>query len=213
MKRALSLLGLLALVSATPLWAGEHFASVNAAQLRMEWGTVAQLPRSQLALRAAGIRALVGDRPRAAVDIAFTYRGPSRDVAPLASGELRRQIGLKLRARDTCNLVYVMWHIAPTTGIHVAIKANPGQHTHEECGDRGYVNVAPERTGPVAAIRPGERHQLGARITGNRLRVSVDGAVAWEGALPPLAFSFDGPVGIRSDNGEFDIELRVLNED
>jgi hypothetical protein len=30
------------------------------------------------------------------------------------------------------------------------------------------------------------------------------------GALAAEAFAFDGPVGIRSDNGDFDAELRVL---
>jgi hypothetical protein len=31
----------------------------------------------------------------------------------------------------------------------------------------------------------------------------------WSGTLSKEAFGFDGPVGMRSDNGEFDFELRI----
>jgi hypothetical protein len=41
------------------------------------------------------------------------------------------------------------------------------------------------------------------------LRVEVDGALAWRGTLPAEAFAFDGPVGIRTDNGRFAVDLRV----
>jgi hypothetical protein len=181
---------------------------VDASALRMECGSVARAPDGWLALRSACIRAVVGDRPRAVVELAFRYRGPTREAEPLASGELRRQIGLKLRARDTCNVVYVMWHVEPTGGVHVSVKSNPGQREHAECGDRGYVNLPPHSDG-VARILPGELHALAARIDGDVLRVTADAALAWEGRLPGEAFAFDGPVGIRADNGEFDVELRV----
>jgi hypothetical protein len=169
------------------------------------------LSGTAFALRAPCIRAVVDDdgrRPGA--QIAFTYRGPTRSAEPLASGELRRQIGLKLRARDTCNVVYAMWHIEPTGGVFVSVKSNPGKATHAECGDGGYINLQPGTRGDVPAIRPGEHHTLAARIDAGMLRVTADGALAWEGALPPEAFAFDGPIGIRSDNGEFDVELREL---
>ena len=29
----------------------------------------------------------------------------------------------------------------------------------------------------------------------------------WEGELPAEALTFDGPVGLRTDNGRFDVEL------
>jgi hypothetical protein len=53
-----------------------------------------------------------------------------------------------------------------------------------------------------------------SRLSGRRSGVDIDtmnadGALAWEGRLPPRR-SFDGPVGIRSDNGDFDAELWVL---
>jgi hypothetical protein len=166
-------------------------------------------PGAGLELVSPVVRALVGDRPRDGLELAFVYRGPTAEARPLASGELRRQIGLKLRARDTCNVVYVMWHLSPTQGIHVSVKSNPGAHVHAECGDRGYVQVSPQRHGAAPAIRVGEVHRLRASIDGVRLRVTVDGSLAWEGPLPPEALAVDGPVGIRSDNGLFSATIAV----
>lgn len=55
----------------------------------------------------------------------FRYRGPSTIEKPLASGETRRQIGLKLRANNSCNVLYVMWRIEPEEELVVSIKSNP----------------------------------------------------------------------------------------
>ena len=75
------------------------------------------------------------------VEIRFTYLGSSAKSKPLASGELRRQIGIKLRAENTCNLVYAMWHIEPDSRVAVSIKRNPGMSTHEQCHAGGYINL------------------------------------------------------------------------
>lgn len=181
---------------------------VPLSELSVTSGVVQAQGATGLALRSPTVRAVVRGPTRDDVEIAFTYRGPSHDDAPLASGEMRRQIGVKLRARDTCNLVYVMWHIEPTSGIRVSVKWNPGQTRHDQCGDHGYINVAPSswrRDLPPIAV--GEKRTLRARIDGKTMHVIVDGAPAWEGSLPAEAFSLDGPVGLRSDNGEFDVEL------
>jgi hypothetical protein len=37
----------------------------------------------------------------------------------------------------------------------------------------------------------------------------ADGVTSWQGQLPDAVFTFDGPVGVRSDNGDFDVELRA----
>jgi hypothetical protein len=183
--------------------------AVDARDLRMECGRLDPDRGTRLEIRSACVRAVVGDRPHSGAALSFCYRGPSQTAEPLASGELRRQIGLKLRAENTCNVVYVMWHVAPTSGVHVSVKWNPNLHAHSECGDRGYINL-PGPSTAIPAIREGEKHSLEARIDGDVLQVKADGALAWEGHLPPEAFAFDGPVGIRSDNGDFDAELRVL---
>jgi hypothetical protein len=194
---------------ATATSEGRDAVAVDASNLRMECGRLDPDHGPRLAIRSACTRAVVGVRPRAGAALSFSYRGPSRTTEPLASGELRRQIGLKLRAQNTCNVVYVMWHVAPTIGVHVSIKSNPNQRAHSECGDRGYINL-PGPSVPIPAIHEGESHTLEARIDGEILRVNADGALVWQGHLPPEAFAFNGPVGIRSDNGDFDAELRVL---
>src|SRR5438132_550825 len=61
-------------------------------------------PRSQK-VTAAGMRGVAAADASRKAEVAFTYRGPSRNDVPLANGEVRRQIGLKLRAQDTCNVV------------------------------------------------------------------------------------------------------------
>jgi hypothetical protein len=183
-------------------------APVPAEALTVTSGAVSRGPDGGLAIRAPTVRAVAEGRGRADVEIAFTYRGPSAETAPLASGEVRRQIGLKLLAQDTCNVLYVMWHIEPTMGIHVALKSNPGRHAHAECGDGGYQTLAPTWSRAVASpIRAGAPRTLRATIEHDLLRVTADGAPVWTGQLPPAARALDGPVGLRSDNAEFDLEL------
>ncbi len=161
-----------------------------------------------LALRDPVIRALVGTAPRRSIEIAFTYLGPTARTEPLASGELRRQIGVKLRARDTCNVVYAMWHVEPDAGLHVSVKTNPRSRTHAACGADGYAGVPPVWTrSDLPPIRTGHRRTLTAILDGDELVLNVDGAPAWRGRLPASALAFDGPAGLRSDNGEFDLVL------
>jgi hypothetical protein len=181
---------------------------VPAAALTVTSGDVRPAAGDGLAIRAPVVRAVAEGRGRGDVELAFVYRGPSHDLVPLASGEARRQIGLKLRALDGCNLLYVMWHIEPTTGIHVALKSNPGQRG-AECGDRGYRTLAPTWSSAVPPVRVGDRRTLRATIERDEMRVTADGVLVWRGRLPPEALALDGPVGLRSDNGEFDLELRA----
>jgi hypothetical protein len=164
-------------------------------------------PDGTLLIREGSVRAELQHTADAAT-LEFAYVGPTPHPERLASGELRRQIGLKLRAQDTCNVVYVMWHIDPTPRIEVAVKHNPGLHVHPACRDHGYTFVAPERSAPVAAIQPDTWHSLSAQLRGRSLDVSADGILAWRGALPDAAFAFDGPIGLRSDNGRFRLRFK-----
>lgn len=188
----------------------QALAPVDPAELRLTSGTMVKRSATTFSVEDPSFRAELGAAPRSSAGITFVYRGPTRQNAPLASGELRRQIGLKLRAKDTCNVVYVMWHIEPSRGIEVSVKFNPGQRTHEECSDRGYTFIKPTWAGDeVSDIDTGSRHVLAATLTGTTLRVLTDGRPAWVGDLPPQAFQFNGPVGVRSDNGIFDVELQA----
>jgi hypothetical protein len=157
----------------------------------------------------AKFRAVAPGSDGEAAEVRFTYLGPSDVEKPLASGLPRRQIGLKLRAEDGCNLVYVMWRISPKNEIVVSLKRNPGKKTNRQCGSDGYRNYKPRTATAPAPPTAGSRHTLSAAIQDRMLRVFADGTLAWEGALDDDAASLRGPAGVRSDNLKLDLELRI----
>jgi hypothetical protein len=169
-------------------------------------GIVTALPGGLLGVDTPSSRAVVRIVTAQTAEIRFRYLGPSKSSKPLASGELRRQIGLKLRAQDTCNLLYVMWHIEPDAKIAVSIKRNAYKHTHEECGAHGYTNIKGHSSAALPKILPGEVHTLRAELQGNDLIVIADGRMVWNGTLGPAIAAFDGPVGFRTDNARFEFE-------
>ncbi len=179
---------------------------VKREQLCVTNGVVSVLPDGRLAIDTPSSRAFVRIATPQTAEIRFRYVGPSKGSKPLASGEMRRQIGIKLRAQDTCNLLYVMWHIEPDTRIAVSIKRNPGQHTHQECDARGYVNMTPRSRIVLPKILPGALHSLRAELRGQELSVVGDGNVVWEGNVGIGIAAFDGPVGLRTDNARFEFE-------
>ena len=140
-----------------------------------------------------------------AASITFTFRGDTGSVRELASGQARRQLGLKLRAQNGCNLVYVMWRLDPKPKLDVSIKLNPGKQTHKDCGADGYTRLKPTKSAPVPDLEPGGTHTLRAEITGDELLAWIDDQLAWRGVLPETARSISGPAGLRSDNLMFDL--------
>ncbi len=145
-----------------------------------------------------------------AAAMTFTYRGPTKKSRELASGQVRKQLGLKLRAANGCNLVYVMWRTdegkAPV--IDVSVKSNPGARTHADCGAGGYEKVKASkdgRLGLVPVFAAGETHTLRAAIAGDDLRAWIDDKLVWQGTLPESARAMVGPAGVRSDNLAFDL--------
>ncbi len=109
--------------------AGAALTPISLDDLHVTNGVVTALRNGALAIDTPSSRAVVRTAPVSGADqaaeIRFRYVGPSKADKPLASGELRRQIGLKLRAADSCNVVYVMWHIAPDTGSQCRSNATP----------------------------------------------------------------------------------------
>ena len=156
---------------------------------------------------ASRLCAVVAAATPPAAEARLTYLGPTSTDSPLSSGAMRRQFGLKLRAQDGCNLVYAMWRIEPESKLVVSIKSNPGMHASSECGNGGYRNIKPRRSLPVPRLKFGDSHSLLADMNGSEMRVSVDGSVVWAGDLGPEALTFDGPVGVRTDNGRFEFQL------
>jgi hypothetical protein len=160
-----------------------------------------------LLIEASEVRAVAAAGRARTVEARVRYLGPSVTTTPLASGEIRRQFGLKLRAANTCNVVYVMWHVEPDAQVAVSVKSNPGMTTHAQCDAHGYRTPRPRRRAEPPPLRPGLSRVLRADLDGSELTVRVDGVVVWQGDLGPEALAFDGPVGVRSDNGSFEFDL------
>jgi hypothetical protein len=148
----------------------------------------------------AVLRLVVPSAGGDAARMRFVITGPSAGVARAGSGATYHQVGLKLRAQNGCNLLYVMWRFLPEPRLVVAIKHNPGAADHAACGNRGYRFLRANRALPPPAILPGETHELAARISDEALTVHADGREIWRGDLPPEAASLRGPMGLRSDN-------------
>ncbi len=164
-------------------------------------GKIEKAAGNRLMVSTKEMRATLKDRTQQDVTVRFTYLGPTAEVSRLGSGEVRSQFGIKLRAQDTCNIVYIMWHFAPDQKIAVSVKRNPGQRTHEQCLDRGYINnIKPRVSAQPPPVHVDQPHVLSASMRGSNLSVTADNRVASQGDLGPVALEFDGPVGVRSDN-------------
>jgi hypothetical protein len=185
----------------TPPW-----LRIDRGMLCVTNGVVSALPDGRLAIDTPSSRAVVRAGTAQSAEIRFRYLGPSASSKPLASGELRRQIGVKLRAQDTCNLLYAMWHIEPDSRIAVSVKRNAGKHTHEECGAGGYLNIKPRSSVALPRIQPGESHTLRAELHGTDLALVADGRSVWEGSVGNVIAEFNGPVGLRTDNARFEFD-------
>jgi hypothetical protein len=172
-------------------------------------GVIEKSARDRLMVNVPKMRAYVNSPPSQAIEARFTYLGPTTEESRLGSGEIRRQFGLKLRAQDPCNLVYVMWRIDPESKLVVSVKRNPAAHASAECGNLGYQNIKPRRSVAVPRLRPGDTHTLRAEMNGQELRVLVDNAAIWEGNAGPEALGLAGPVGIRSDNARLEFDLKA----
>ncbi|HTV25658.1 MAG TPA: hypothetical protein VMG12_43480 [Polyangiaceae bacterium] len=156
------------------------------------------------------LRATLAGSSGHAIELAFRYLGATAETSKLRSGSDRRQLGLELAARDTCNLLYVMWRIEPESELVVQVKRNGAQSTHAECENRGYHRLRPTRSTPVPELTPGATHRLRAELADGTLRVLVDGSDVWSGPLDADALELEGKSGLRSDNARFELlELRA----
>jgi hypothetical protein len=173
-------------------------------------GKIVKAAGNRLMVSTKEMRATLKFATQQSVTVNFTYLGPTAEVSHLGSGEVRSQFGIKLRAQDTCNIVYIMWHFAPDQKIAVSVKRNPGQRTHEECLDRGYINNIEARvSAPSPPVHPDEPRSLSASMQRSNLTVMADEHVVWQGDLGPVAMEFNGPVGLRSDNARVIFDFAV----
>ena len=176
--------------------------SACAQRFEVTAGDIQRYSKNNFLVTASEMRAVVPESTSESVTTNFVYFGPTAQVSHLQNGEVRHQFGLKLRAQDICNLVYVMWDFDSQI-IRVSVKLNPGERTSQECKDHGYhgdfVPVIKEAP-PVVKI--GASHQLYAGLAGQTLTVVTDGITVWQGILPPVVLDLHGPPGIRSDNAQ-----------
>jgi hypothetical protein len=164
---------------------------------------------SHLAVAVPKMRAYINQGDALGAQLQFTYLGPTRTQSALGSGAIRVQFGLKLRAADPCNLVYVMWRVEPESKLVVSVKSNPQVHTSSQCGNRGYQNIKPATARAAPAVRSGQSHTLRASLRNNELLAYIDNELVWQGGLSPQAAAMNGPAGIRSDNAQLEFELRA----
>lgn len=197
-------------MSASPQPTVEGYKQVPRVDLQVACGRVEEDEHGYLSIVVPQVRATQrGPETAKAARLVFTYHGPTKEVVPLASGQVVYQIGLKLRAKNTCNLLYVMWKLDENERVAVSVKRNPGQSTNNECGAGGYLNIRPEFQETVPSAKDGGSHSLEAELSKPNaskyeLVVKADGTIVWKGSIEAtLLNDIDGPAGFRSDNGLF----------
>jgi hypothetical protein len=180
-----------------------------AASLCVTEGKIRELDNGRAAVSVPKMRAYAQQGGSDFADLQFRYRGPTEVLQALASGAERVQLGLKLRAQDACNLVYVMWRVEPRSELVVSVKSNPGQRLSSECGNHGYRDLKPQLSSPLPRLVNGEPHRLRAEIRSEELWVFADEHAVWRGPLDSTAKGFHGPVGLRTDNAGMEFALGV----
>ena len=212
------LLPVLSLILAGHLRAGQPIDTPRS-DLRVSLGEISQTKSGYLTVVGPKERAVRTSGEHSSAVLQFRYRGPSEKTALLDSGSLVRQIGLKMRAMNTCNLLYIMWRIKPTEELYIAIKRNPGKVTYKDCQARGYTQLARVPLKPFGITAATQKpHRLGATVTESAGRftctVTIDGRTIWSRNIDPKHITdLKGPVGMRSDNGSFIFKLFVSDPD
>jgi hypothetical protein len=203
----LFLLSGIVLQGTTLAGAAADWQSVPRDSLCVTEGAIEKAANNRLSVNVPKMRAYVNRWTSPSAELRFTYLGGTSQESALASGTIRRQLGLKLHAQDPCNLVYAMWRIDPKSEIVVSIKRNPDAHTSAECGNGGYQTIKPAHASPVPRLQSGESHTLRAELKNSELRVFVDNHQVWEGDVGQDAAKLMGPIGIRSDNARFGFDF------
>jgi hypothetical protein len=198
---------------------GDGFKLVPRVALDVTDGRVGVKNDGTLLIDSPEVRATQRAKGAKAARLVFTFHGPSRQQSKLASGEVVHQIGLKLRTKNTCNLLYVMWKLDDKERVAVSVKRNPGQSTHKECGGNGYVSIKPdfqEKADKFPSAKDGKPHTLEAEVSkpdpsNYELVVKADGNLVWKGPMGAnLLDDIDGPAGFRTDNGVFSFKFYSL---
>jgi hypothetical protein len=197
---------------------------VRRKDLKVTQGSISETRSGFLTISSKKVRAVERSGKAQSAKLRFRYRGPTKETAALSSGPTVYQIGLKLRAKNQCNLLYVMWELGREKGqtrdhrerIKVSVKRNPGKEYHhsiplvrEGCGSDGYEPIHPTQEGALPSANDGNTHTLQADLLpagskGFDLVVYADDQAVWRGTIAySLLRDIDGPAGFRTDNGSF----------
>jgi len=142
------------------------------------------------------------------VKLEFSANSLNKEVVPLDSGEERRQIGIFMRAKNQCNLLYVMLRFeGEKINTVVQKKTNENQSTHSECGSNGYETLKPKHQELTNAITYGKPYILNAVIEKSQLSVYLDKTLVWFGGVDLSDLPLIGYAGIRADNIEMDFNF------
>lgn len=182
-------------------------APIASGALCVTRGELAPNPTGSLSIEHPSFRAVAPRTQGDDAELRFTYLGATEQTSRLASGSARRQIGLKLRAEDGCNLVYAMLRLDPQPQVVVSVKRNRGKTTHAECGAAGYMVAKPIRKAILEPLTPQSPHVMRATIRDSVLQVTLDAQPVWEGRLSEEALDLRGPIGLRSDNARLVFSL------
>lgn len=155
------------------------------------------------------VRATLDGSDGGSAGMSFVYRGSTVDTIPLGSGQIREQVGLRLRAQNACNCVYVMWRWEPGEPmIEVSVKHNPGQSQSSECGSAGYTKIEPALFTAVGQPIVDQHYTLRASAIGPFVHVWLDGgsveSMVWCGELTEAGALMRGAAGFRTDNTALD---------
>jgi hypothetical protein len=179
-------------------------------------GEIKEKPPWWLSVEEPSIRATLLSSKSSVACLQFQYIGVTTKQIKSKDGTEFHQIGLKLLAKDSCNLVYIMWRIHPKEELVVQVKRNLGQSKNSECKNNGYTTIVRH---PFSAFGLGETHELMANILqenngGIEIKVWVD----WQEILlvpisKALIEGINGPPGIRTDNGQYDFRYFIASSD
>lgn len=185
-------------------------AQVRAGDFDVSDGKIQAAAKHRLLVSTKEMRATLKFTTEQTATVKFTYLGPTKEVSRFARGEVRSQLGIKLRAQNDCNAIYVIWHFAPDPRIAVSVQRNPGKRTRAECLDRGFINnLKPRLSDSPPPVEPNQPHVLTATMSDSDLTVTADNKMVWWGNLGPAALALRGPVGLRSDNARLLFDFLV----
>jgi hypothetical protein len=189
-----------------------NWLQTNLADLKVTSGSVSESVTGFLTVNHPRVRGVRNGAWHPRARLQFRYQGPSDISIPSGSGLIFEQIGIQLRAQNTCNVLSIMWRIEPAERVVIKLKSNPGQSRHEECENSGYRTLATIPLGPLQiTAKDRALHQLQAEVTLTEnccsCAAAADDRSVWSGELDfQLISAIDGPAGFRTDNGQFEFQ-------